>query len=64
MADEFLYITEKVTQDDVAAAIESARKKAIAKLGQSAELYEKNWTPNWLCTTWRLKTADPVPDPH
>lgn len=64
MPEYFAYVTEKVTQDDVASAIEEARVKAVQQLGSNdIHLYEKSWTPNWICTTWRRCVPDPVSNP-
>ena len=64
MPTEWAYVSTEVADDDVASSIEEARLAAARKLGsRNIELYEKSWGPGWLCTTWRLVTPDPPPNP-
>ena len=64
MADQWAYVSTKISGDDVESALKEAKEKAIDKLGsKEIELFEKSWTPDWLCTTWRLQVPDPPPPP-
>ena len=61
MSEQWAYVSVKVHQDDVPAALAEARALAVEKIGNDIELYEKNWTPGWLCTSWRRWESDPIP---
>lgn len=64
MPTAWAYISEKVTDDDVPAARLAAKAKAITQLGSpNVELYVETWVAKDLCTTWRLCTPDPPPNP-
>ena len=64
MPTAWAYVSAKVADDDVESALKEAREKAVDKLGsKEIELYETSWSPEWLCTTWRLVTPDPPQNP-
>lgn len=64
MPTEWAYISEKVTGDDVPAARQAAKAKAIVQLGTpNVELYVETWVDKTLCTTWRVVTPDQPPNP-
>lgn len=65
MSVAWAYVSEKLkSDDDVQEAIARCKTKAIAKLGTpDIELYEFDWTPDYVCTRWRLVTPDQPPPP-
>jgi hypothetical protein len=62
MPDLYTYVSRKVSDDDVPAAIEAAKEKAMEKLGgKDVVLVASSWTRDYVCTKW-LRAVPDVPN--